>query len=439
MSQACPTCNRPVDPLRARSVGVRDGKVVAYCSAECARAAETKPTKVPQPQPQPRTPASGVAQVSPAVDSGPVIEIVREPASSPVPIATRDEDDLSTRGAAQHDLQKLKQRAATEPVTRRSGGPLVLVMVVVLGGAGAFLAYQFLIANRAPTTQQAKPVVVADAAIADAPAPEVPAIDPAAAVAQARAVLAANVKSGTPRVRRVAAAALARTGDEAAIAALADALAREKTDVSKLDLAYALARAGDKRGFDALVAGLSSTRRDVKIQAGRLLALLGDQRAVPALAAFLDVSQLRLGAAEQLAYLAEARALKVLDQIRASADSSADDKARATIALGIAKRKEVVPDLHALLANKQFNVFAATALAQLEDPAAKPVLIEQLAIPSLRVEAARLLRRLQPTIDPRPHLPALVAMLTSNKDTEQVQVAEAILLLAGDVRWSERP
>lgn len=436
MSQACPTCNRPVDPLRARSVGVRDGKVVAYCSAECARAAETKPTKVPQP----RTPASGVAQVSPVVDSGPVIEIIREPVSSPVPIATRDEDDLSRRGAAQHDLQKLKQRAATEPVTRRSNGPLVLVIVVVLGGAGAFLAYQFLIANRAPTTQQqVKPVVVADAAIADAAAPEVPAIDPAAAVAQARAVLAANVKSGTPRVRRVAAAALARTGDEAAITALADALAREKTDVSKLDLAYALARAGDKRGFDALVAGLSSPRRDVKIQAGRLLALLGDQRAVPALAAFLDVSQLRLGAAEQLAYLAEPRALKVLDQIRASADSSADDKARATIALGIAKRKEVAPDLHALLANKQFNVFAATALAQLEDPAAKPVLIEQLAIPSLRVEAARLLRRLEPTIDPRPHLPALVAMLTSNKDTERVQVAEAILLLAGDVRWSERP
>lgn len=32
----CPICQKPVDPLRARAVGVRDGKVVAYCSAGCA-------------------------------------------------------------------------------------------------------------------------------------------------------------------------------------------------------------------------------------------------------------------------------------------------------------------------------------------------------------------------------------------------------------------
>jgi hypothetical protein len=32
----CPMCQKPVDPLRARAVGVRNGKVVAYCSAGCA-------------------------------------------------------------------------------------------------------------------------------------------------------------------------------------------------------------------------------------------------------------------------------------------------------------------------------------------------------------------------------------------------------------------
>ena len=32
----CPICGKPVDPLRAPAVSVRDGKVVPYCSKECA-------------------------------------------------------------------------------------------------------------------------------------------------------------------------------------------------------------------------------------------------------------------------------------------------------------------------------------------------------------------------------------------------------------------
>jgi hypothetical protein len=47
MTSPCPICGKPVDSLRAPAVGVRSGKVVAYCSRECAAAAETKPTRIP--------------------------------------------------------------------------------------------------------------------------------------------------------------------------------------------------------------------------------------------------------------------------------------------------------------------------------------------------------------------------------------------------------
>ena len=47
-------------------------------------------------------------------------------------------------------------------------------------------------------------------------------------------------------------------------------------------------------------------------------------------------------------------------------------------------------------------------------------------------------RRLDPQLDPGPLLPPLLATLTSAKDTEQVEAAHAILLLAGPLTWTER-
>jgi HEAT repeat protein len=155
------------------------------------------------------------------------------------------------------------------------------------------------------------------------------------------------------------------------------------------------------------------------------------------LAEYLEVSQLRVGAAEHLAYLAEPRALKLLAALRADAKTTVDDRARAVIALGVAGRVEVTPDLRALLPDPRFNQFAAAALAALHDPAARPVLVEHLAIPSLRTDAARALRRLEPDLDAAPLLPPLVSALASTKDTEAVQAAEAILLLAGPPAWSQ--
>lgn len=423
MNTSCPTCNKPVDPLRARHVKVRDGKVVAYCSAVCVQAGETKPTAIPRPQ---------VA----TLDSGPVIEVV--PGTPEVGV------DL----AAMHALDRKLGRAPTPlPVAPRTKAPLIIALVLVVGAAGALLAFKYLLTNAdVPASAQGSG---STEPVAPVPPPvEKPALPPppgaAESVAKARAVLATNLASQSPRVQRVAAAALSRTGDPKAIELLASALGKETSDIIKLDLAYALARAGDKRGRTALVAGLGSARRDIKAAAGRSLALLGDERAAQGLAPYLGVTQLRLGAAEALAYLADPKAMAVLDQLRGGpaandAKTSPDDRARATIALGFAGRTDVIPDLHKLLDDPRFNAFAAHALAKLRDPAAKPLLVEQLAIPSLRVDAARSLRVLEPTLDAAPHLSLLLGALGSLKDTEQVQVAEAILLLAGEASWSERP
>ncbi len=421
--QTCPTCGKVVDALRARSVRVRDGKVVAYCSNDCAAAAETRPTPtVAAPQAIPRS----IEQL----DSGPVIEIIRE-ASTPA-LAERvragPSADDSTLSPPPTDLRRSRRSLAR-----------IAVVVVIVGGGATLLRTS--LRSSTSTTPDARPVVVrADAGSAAVPTPDaVPAVTAADALQRAKDVLAATLASSTPRVQRVAAGALARTRDPRAIEALATALAKEQTDVARLDLAYPLARASDPRGLDALAAGLKSSRRDIKLQAGRLLAQLGDTRSVGVLAPYLEVTQLRLGTAEQLAQLAEPRALAVLRQVLADAKSSPDDRARATIALGRAGIKDVTADLKTLLADARNNAFAAAALAQLGDESARPILLEQLQVPSLRVEAARSLRRLDPTLDPAPHLPALVSALGSAKDTDQVQAAEAVLLLAGDIAWAERP
>src|SRR6185369_16233288 len=115
MTPTCPTCHKPVDPLRSRFAGVLEGRVVAYCSAECAASASRPhapaappgtggpstgvPMRIPTPPagvltvawppaggssdgpPRPLTPAPGVPI---DLDSGPVIEIRYEPASGVV-------------------------------------------------------------------------------------------------------------------------------------------------------------------------------------------------------------------------------------------------------------------------------------------------------------------------------------------------------------------
>jgi HEAT repeat protein len=272
------------------------------------------------------------------------------------------------------------------------------------------------------------------------PAPEPPARD--TALARARAVLTPLLAGDPSRIQRLAAAALSRTGDAAAQATLVRDLAAATTagnELEQLEIEYALARVPkpDPKWSAQLAAALNSQRRDVKAEAARRLALLGDARAVPMLLQFLDISQTKLSAAEQLAYLAEPHGLKALEQIHADAAATPDDRARAAIALGRAAAVDVAEDLKKLLTDSRFNAFAAAALAHLHDPAAHAVLVGQLDIPSLRVNAARALRELDPSLDPSPLLGPLVSALDRGKDTEQVQAAEAILLLTGDADWAK--
>jgi HEAT repeat protein len=429
---SCPTCGKPVDPLRAPAAKVRDGKVVAYCSKEHAEAAETKPTKSPTSP----IPIAAVPKTAKDLDSGPIIEIIREP--EPPKKKPRKEDSDGAIEVA--DTGHVDDYVRLDPPPRHTARIVVLV-ILLLGAGGVLAAYQLgyldqMLGKDHSAATQVPPPAPAPAPVAvEAPPP--PAVTPAAATDKASTQLRALLKSDSPRVQRVAAAALARTGDKDAVALLAAALTKEDSDLAKLEIAYALARAGDKRGTDALVAALGSPRRDPKLEAGRRLAMLGDKRAVPVLSEYMEVSQLRLGAAEELAYIAEPKALDVLDKIRKDDKTTPDDRARATIALGLAGRADVSDPLRALLADARQNAFAAVALAALHDPAARPVLEKQLAVPSLRVGAARALRRLDPNLDPAPLLPGLLDALGSAKDTEQAQAAEAILLLAGPAGWSE--
>jgi HEAT repeat protein len=499
----CPACATAVDPLRSRFVAVVDGHVVAYCSPACASRAQPAapvlrgagvapstgvPARIATPvagvpvaqaasgggvagllgPPRPPTPAPGVPI---ELDSGPVIEIVYAPdpgaleaeraafgqSASPAPAgdrpavaAARSSRGSRPRGDAATASPVPKRAAATTGLddevaaARRRGAPLV-VAIVVVAGASCALAYWYATRPAAPSVRTAPAARVAPIAAAP-PAP--PAIDPAAAVARARATLADALTATTPRVQRLAAAALVRTGDLAARDLLwgqlgqgagsagAAAPARDLSEIARLDAAYALARGGDGRGAAVLVAALASRRAEARDEAARRLALLDDPRAVPRLTDLLAVSQRRLGAAEHLAHLAEPHAIKVLDQLRRDPQASSDDRARATIALGFARQVDVAPALRDLLRDPHFNAFAAAALAELKDGAARSTLEHQLESPALRVRAARALRRLEPALDPRPLLPPLLDVLAGGRDTDQIQAAEAILLLAGPLAWS---
>nr|MDQ3370352.1 hypothetical protein [Myxococcota bacterium] len=421
----CPTCNKVVDPLRARSVGVRDGKVVAYCSSACAAAAETRPVRVPQPAHDD--------------ESGPVIEVLHEPASgvvtsakderrpedsapvvppsttgataaaaaptAPVPASTAKSASTSTAkstptptptaaapsppsvaasGAARASrpsgtLRARERRDSTEakagwdwideepassmrapssveqPPRPSRLVPLLLLVAVV--GLGGLAAYYFLVLRpRDAASSEAAgpaPVPARDAGfpVADA-APVATTLTPQAAVAQATQLLHTYLADGSPRVQRLAAGVLARTGDAKAVAKLAEAVQQEKVAAARFVVAYQLGRAGDKRGGDALAAGLTLADRSDKLDAAKRLAHLGDKRAAPLLISFLPLEQHRLGAAVELARIGNPAGLKVLQQTRADPRASPDEKATATLALARAGGAALTDEVRTLLADR---------------------------------------------------------------------------------------
>jgi HEAT repeat protein len=464
---SCPTCNKDVDPLRARATRVIGGRIVAFCSPECAAgeakkpepeakkpaaeakkpaaeakkpAAEAKKPAAEAKKPEPAKPATAAATAATAATS------VDTPLSADRPRSQRLTNPVEPGDVVEEHDAVVPRRARTEPPVppprrrRRRGLVLMFAGAIVVGGMAIAIVQAVspsspetagAASNRPPSGSGATPETPAR------PPPVAPVVD---RVADARAVLAELVKGDSERVKRIAAAALARTGDPEALAVLGAMLETETSDITRLDIAYALARANDERGTKALVAAAQRGRRDVKADAARMLILLGDPggEGAKALASFVDMRTHRLGAAEALARVADPKAIAALTAIHDDQTAAADDRIRAAIALGRAKRKEVAPELVELLGDMRFNAFAAAALADLGDPAAKPVLVKQLEVPSLRVGAAVALRRLDPALDPEPILAPLLAAAAADKDVARVTAAEAILVLTGPPAWAER-
>lgn len=510
---SCPVCNKPVDPIRSRFVAVRNGKVTPYCSPECRDSQASQPTKMPAELTKPKTPVSGTPKLAVDPDSGPVIEILHEPASGVVTSAKDERTTQPTGKYAKEELddkveiketkpradhsrssggkdsaalagevteKELPKRARTRPSgkhltkertdsTEAKAGwdwlddepadaararpgtiteserparwPFILLFILVALGGGGFLAYKYVLKKETkvvpdqPGSASAVAPVVIDAAPAPV-APEAPTAE--SAIADAKRLLLDAIENGTDRVQRLAAPALGRTGDPAAVAALQKAVKAERVAAARIKLAYALARAGDKGGREALVAALGLPDRSDKLDAATQLARLGDDRGKPLLQSLLSLGQHRLRAAEELARFKDPEALKLLEQVRSDSKSSLDEKATATIALYRAGNTKLEPDVKALLEEKSWRVPASYALAEIaKEPSVKSDLVE-LATRGVgvKVRAAFALKKLVGT-DTAELVPALVQAMSSQKDQEQFFAAEAILILLGDPQWSE--
>lgn len=279
-------------------------------------------------------------------------------------------------------------------------------------------------AGPAPAT--AAPATAAPAAVdTPADAPATPSLE--AMYDEAGQVLNKYLASPSTRLQRIAAGALARTGDQAAIARLRELLASERVELRKIEIAYALARSGDKEAVKLLRRRLTHKRRDVRVDAARSLVILGNDTGQAVLERMLSVRSHRLGAAGLLARSGVPRGVKVLKKALADRKTSKENKMRAAVALGLAGEQSVRARLLELLADNRYSVGAAAALAALSDLAAVDTLQRQLALPSLRVQAALGLRRLGADADLR----VLEAALDHGSDPARVSAAEAILILAG--------
>jgi HEAT repeat protein/YHS domain-containing protein len=119
---SCPVCNKPVDPIRSRFVAVRNGKVTPYCSPECRDSQSSQPVKMPEALiTQPKTPVSGTPKLAADLDSGPVIEILHEPASG---VVTSAKDERTTQPTGKIAKEELVEVKATKPRAdaKSSGG-----------------------------------------------------------------------------------------------------------------------------------------------------------------------------------------------------------------------------------------------------------------------------------------------------------------------------
>jgi HEAT repeat protein len=234
------------------------------------------------------------------------------------------------------------------------------------------------------------------------------------------------LESPSRRIQRIAAIALTRERNPAAVKHLQGLLERESSDLGRIEIAQALARAGEARGFEVLREALGNAQRDVRLDAARALVELGDPSGAKQLTAMLSISGYRVGAAGLLARLGDQKAMEVLREELRLADATEESRMRAAVALGRAGDASVRQTLLTILDDGRYNVGAADALAALGERQAEAALVRQLNLASLRVGAAEALRRLGSKLDLGP----LAVALESGDDVGRVSAAEAILILA---------
>ena len=141
-----PVCGRPVDPLRARAVGIFGGTTYYFCSFDCkARYADPRgaPAHVEVSQASRAQAAPQRAQAAPQVDALSVERRAPEPGERGAPVS-----EFSPDGDGAH------------PEAKRSGVPVVLGAVLVVG---VLLAIWATVASRhdgAPPVAKAPAVVL---------------------------------------------------------------------------------------------------------------------------------------------------------------------------------------------------------------------------------------------------------------------------------------
>jgi HEAT repeat protein len=249
--------------------------------------------------------------------------------------------------------------------------------------------------------------------------------DDATLLALATQTLEDYLRDGSPRVRRVAARALARAGSEAAINELVKQYDAETGAIARLDLAYALALAEHPKGKEVLAEALSADRRDTRFSAARYLAMLGDDRGRAQLKSALSLTTHRLSAAEAMSWLGDGEAIKVLKEALASKD--VEPRMRAAEALAHVGDPAGAELLRTLIEDEHYALGAAEALAWLGDPAALPLLTRALSHSRICVDAALALRRMGHKAD----LASLATSLTSADEVGRVAAAEAVIVLLG--------
>src|SRR5690606_37915113 len=466
-TRTCPTCERPLDPMHAPVARVRGARIVTYCSVACAEGARpvAPPAAAPAPEPAPARrkekggrdrsaapPGTQPAPAAPARAAPAPAPAASPPRPAPPPAAAPSAPPVAAPTAALAPAASASPAAAaaaapsarTEPrpstapdllvPETRAGRPrgalfavCGLLVAAGVGFIGVELPRRADAAGPAPPPPRPAPEPATAAGPPEPPAPAGPAAPtPQQTHERAAAELRALTESTSPRVRRLAAQALARTGDARALELLRALHKEEPSQLGRIQIAYALARAGDTAARDALRAELTADRRDVRLDAARSLVQLGDDSGRKALRAMLNVRSHRIGAAGLLARLSDEEGVKVLRAEIAGKDSP-ESVMRAAVALGRAGDSSVRDRLREILEDRRYNVGAADALAALGDQSAAPALTAQLRLSAVRVQAALWLRRLGAEVDLAP----LTLALESGDDATRVTAAEALLILTG--------